>query len=83
MILVTFYCSGCNESAKGKAPLSRNFIRLWDRSNFGCWGPYKVKEIAPEGWMIGDPYTDCVYCSKCWEEIETSVPEKEMAKEPK
>ncbi len=70
-VTVNFECGGCFDKAKGIKPLRRRFESF--RGRLGGWGTYKtdtVEDVAPEGWVVYDPYTHCCYCPKCWAEIE-------------
>lgn len=34
-----------------------------------------IPDLAPEGWMVYDPYTGCTYCPTCWDSIENDLDE--------
>ncbi len=36
----------------------------------GTWEYDTPQSVAPEGWIVFDPYTGCTYCLKCCAEIE-------------
>ena len=74
MIDVTFKCGGCDESVTVRNAIRRTFQSF---SGGGCGlGTYSensVADIAPEGWVAFDPYTQVTYCPECWAEIEAGV----------
>jgi hypothetical protein len=70
---ITYSCGGC--SAKATAPeqvIRSEFVSLSGQSHgFGrqVHEPVKVASLAPEGWVVFDPYTGCTYCPACWVSI--------------
>lgn len=78
MITLIFQCGGCFEEAS--ALLGRTFISVTGRPyGFGRWQTDNVADLAPEGWVVFDPYTQATYCPECWAGIETRS-EKGMIK---
>lgn len=71
MITVTFSCGGCEARTAGTRPVRSEFISLSGQDHgLGCMHTEPVSAVAPEGWMIADPYTGCCYCPACWAAIE-------------
>lgn len=62
-------CGGCDAKADTK-PIHAEFIPLFTNSMF-CRTEYPVvtNNLAPEGWVIFDPYTLATYCPECWASI--------------
>jgi hypothetical protein len=71
-VLVTFACGGCDATTRGTAPLRKRFVGI-NGCDYGL-GTYHVDQVAPlapDGWMVFDPYTMATYCPTCWAEIES------------
>jgi len=72
-------CDGCGVKATSEKWLSRSFHGVNGKSyGFGHWKTTKPEDIAPEGWVILDPYTGCTYCPTCWAEIEREPTEADQ-----
>lgn len=70
-VTVTFSCGGCDATAQGTAPLRCRFISFSGQDHgFGQYHTDRPQDVAPEGWMPFDPYTQATYCPACWREIE-------------
>jgi len=70
MIKVIFECGGCFE--KAEATMRRKFVSLSGKGwGFGSYHTDNIDDIAPEGWVAFDPYTQCTYCPSCWKAIES------------
>ena len=73
-IKTIFECGGCFKKEEGKIPQSR-FVSLSGKSwGFGSYHQDSFSDVAPEGWIAFDPYTQCTYCPECWGEIEGTEP---------
>ncbi|MDX1406789.1 MAG: hypothetical protein R3330_01615 [Saprospiraceae bacterium] len=70
MIRVIFECSGCHEAAE---PVMLQSERVPLGGSFYTYREPSMQDIAPEGWVAFDPYTQCTYCPACWESIESPV----------
>lgn len=76
---ITYRCNGCfaEETVSGvraeRVVLTPNvFIRngvAWDRTRVER---PSIESVAPDGWMVWDPYTQMTYCPACWASIEES-----------
>jgi hypothetical protein len=70
-VIVTFRCGGCPATATApEQRISRKFVSL---SGYGI-GRYvtdrvEIDQVAPEGWMAFDPWTQITYCKNCWASI--------------
>jgi hypothetical protein len=71
-IRLTFVCDGCHKEAPGTGFIEKHFVSVSGRSyGFGSYRYVKSPaDLAPEGWMPFDPYTQCCYCPECWASIE-------------
>ena len=73
-VTYTYACGGCDEKEiNTSGRVTRTFSSFSGRSH--GFGTYSVEQpsaidLAPEGWVPFDPYTQCCYCPKCWAEIE-------------
>ena len=77
MITVTFHCSGCSATAPGKRPLERHFTSISGRAyGLGSYQDDRPADVAPDGWIAHDPYTQVTYCPDCWAEITGTLKEK-------
>ena len=73
-VTVRFECGGCFAKTEGTKWIGSEFISLTGRGyGFGHWKRDTVESVAPDGWVAFDPYTQCCYCPKCWEEIESGI----------
>lgn len=61
-------CGGCDERAT-VGPLRKRFHGT--RGDWGLGVPRvdPVEDLAPDGWVMFDPYTYCTYCPTCWASI--------------
>lgn len=76
-IKTIFECGGCLKKEDGKSPQSR-FLSLTGKGyGLGSYVEDKISDLAPEGWIAFDPYTQCTYCPECWDEIEAVEPKSE------
>ncbi len=74
MITVKFHCSGCNAVADGKEPLRNTFVSICGRAyGLGSYHEDRASEVAPDGWIAFDPYTQVTYCPDCWADIESQM----------
>ena len=63
-------CDGCHAKVTSERWLQRRFNSFSGKGyGFGVWEHDTPQDIAPEGWIISDPYTGCTYCPECWVEI--------------
>ncbi len=72
MITLTFSCGGCDKVEPGTTWLQRKRVVTME-GQAGSWGyrvEPKAEDVAPEGWISFDPYTQCTYCPECWAGIE-------------
>ena len=75
MVIITYYCDGCDAKAETQGHLKSKFQGVNGRSwGFGAWTE-ETEHNAPEGWVIFDPYTACTYCEVCWSSIELGTDE--------
>lgn len=65
-------CDGCREAVT-VGPLRRRFHGSQGDHGWGYWQTDKPESLAPEGWVMFDPYTQQSYCPACWESIERAV----------
>ena len=82
---VIFRCSGCDATARGTAPLRREFRSLSGRT-YGFGYPVaanNVEDVVPEGWVAYDPWTYCTYCPDCYAYVVGEDAEREAATEEK
>lgn len=72
-VALTYECGGCDAKATAEACLVREFTSVSGRDyGIGQWAtvwPDEI-ELAPEGWLASDPYTQRTYCPACWAKIE-------------
>jgi len=74
-VTVLFRCSGCDATAQGTKPLTREFRSLCGRDHgFGSFVTTTVDSVCPPGWWAWDPYTLATYCPACRSEIEQGAP---------
>jgi hypothetical protein len=68
-VVVHLKCGGCEAEADTK-PIRAEYVPLFTNSLF-CRTRYPVvtNDLAPEGWVIFDPYTLATYCPECWASI--------------
>ena len=71
-VQVTLSCNGCPATA---GPFKYGWVfgstvNGWTRS-----GLPSLQSVAPDGWILFDPYTRITYCPECWAIIE--APDKE------
>jgi len=63
-------CDGCHAETKSDKYLRRRFHGVSGKSHgFGTFEYDLPQNIAPDGWIVFDPYTGCTYCPTCWAEI--------------
>lgn len=75
-VSVTFECGGCFRKEPGTGFVRNNFRSFSGRSHgFGVYKEMSVTEVAPDGWVVFDPYTQCTYCPDCWASIERGTDE--------
>ncbi len=64
---VSFRCDGCDKQSTSSdleialRPNQKTHTIEFDPSH-----------LAPDGWVICDPYTGLCYCKHCWYDIESS-----------
>jgi len=59
-VTVHLACSGCDATANSlRLPNGSRRARVTEA----------LQAIAPEGWVVFDPFTAVTYCPKCWAEI--------------
>lgn len=76
-IELTFKCSGCSKTTRGTGPVRRVFHGVNGRDyGFGTWKIEPISNLAPQGWVPFDPYTNVTYCPECWDEIEPAPSEE-------
>ena len=68
-ITLNFQCDGCHDKKDGKSFIKKATEQIGN-SNFVRKLPWDIQAQSPNGWIASDPYTDCCYCPKCWDEIE-------------
>ena len=74
MIDLTFRCCACDASVTVHNAIGRKFRSVNGRGyGFGTYHTTEIEDIAPEGWVPFDPYTQVTYCPDCWAEIEQEV----------
>ena len=74
MIDLTFRCGGCDASVTVHNAIRREFHSFSGRGyGFGTYHDTKIEDVAPEGWVAFDPYTQATYCPDCWAGIEREV----------
>lgn len=76
IVTVHLACSGCEATAEGTGPLRKRFHG--SHGDWG-WGSYRVEDVealAPEGWVMFDPYSATTYCPECWSSITADSPEQ-------
>lgn len=63
-------CGGCDASVLTQGHLSKQFHSLDGSGHgFGRWILENPEDLAPEGWIMFDPYTQQTYCPECWGSI--------------
>lgn len=63
-------CDGCHTETRSEKWLERRFVSVSGRSyGFGQWEHDAPQDLAPDGWIVSDPYTGCTYCPECWADI--------------
>lgn len=63
-------CDGCHAETVSEKWLGRHFNSVNGKGyGFGAWEYDRPEDIAPEGWVVRDPFTGCTYCPECWVEI--------------
>jgi hypothetical protein len=75
-VKVTFDCDGCFAMAGGTASLRWGFRSLSGR-DYGVGAVVAtrtVEDVAPEGWVVHDPFTFACYCPTCWADIMADRP---------
>jgi len=73
MITVHFSCGGCDAKTEGTRRLTRRFVSINGKGyGFGHYEYDQPQDVAPEGWVVFDPYTGCCYCPTCWKDIEAN-----------
>lgn len=50
-------CGGCDAQAHSEP------IRVFHGN------PVNLEAVAPDGWIVSDPWTRCTYCPACWQGI--------------
>jgi hypothetical protein len=75
---LTYRCNGCDAEATVRAVRAQRHVLAervfvvdgvaWDRTTVKT---PTIESVAPEGWMVFDPYTQMTYCANCWESIES------------
>ncbi len=69
---LTLSCGGCSREATVLLPrVSKRF-----HGSHGDWGigraivePVDFEALAPDGWVMFDPWTYVTYCPDCWKSI--------------
>lgn len=71
-VRVLFECDNCEKKEFGTHPLRREFRSITGKTyGLGSFVPVNtVLEVAPTGWVPYDPYTQCTYCSACYQLIQ-------------
>jgi hypothetical protein len=62
-------CGGCDATAE-VGPLRRRYVSVFG-GNLCRVTTDDPEALAPDGWVMWDPYTHCTYCPECWASIET------------
>lgn len=76
MITLMFKCGGCPKEEPGTHWLTNSFTPFIPGGSFGTRHMTTAQDVAPEGWIAFDPYTQATYCPECWAGIESDdVPE--------
>lgn len=64
-------CGGCDATADATGPLRKRFVSFSGQDH--GFGTIQLdgdpEDLAPEGWVMFDPYTFCTYCPDCWASI--------------
>lgn len=70
-VRVTFHCGGCDAVVQGRTSLGKRWIEVRRLGNLskGYSRIDSVEDLAPEGWVVFDPYTFATYCPACWASI--------------
>jgi hypothetical protein len=70
-VTVHYACDGCSATAEGTERLRAEFRSVSGRSyGFGSVQPVNSPQsVAPEGWVVFDPWTFATYCPTCWKSI--------------
>jgi len=71
-VTLTLLCGGCDAVTVATGPLRKRFHGTHGDYGFGAVAVDDPEALAPEGWVMFDPYTYCTYCPKCWAEIESA-----------
>ena len=68
---IIFPCSGCDAKSEGTGTIRGRFVSITGRDyGFGSMQQDKsIESVAPESWVVFDPYTGCTYCPSCWQSI--------------
>ncbi len=71
-VTIHLSCCGCDATAEGTAPIRRQWVSISGGNLHKVQQvPPTITDLAPEGWVMFDPYTLVTYCPKCWAEIES------------
>lgn len=62
-------CGGCDATAEGTALLRKLFYGTRGDHGIGSYHIGNPEALAPDGWVMFDPYTQATYCPDCWEVI--------------
>lgn len=68
-IKFTITCDGCSEQASSTGLFRRRFHGSNGDWGFGSARWPDPQTLAPEGWMLSDPWTYCTYCPECWANV--------------
>jgi hypothetical protein len=73
-VMLRLTCGGCPATVE-VGPLHKRFHGTHGDWGFGTGVVDPVEDLAPEGWVMFDPYTYCTYCPACWQSIVEDAPD--------
>lgn len=83
MIEIKFTCDGCFAETKATVPHPRTEGVFRDlqpgESGFVKTTHPTIRDCAPDGWIVFDPFTRLVYCPACWSLIDQHTAEEEAS----
>ena len=74
-VMLDLQCNGC-DAATRVGPLRRRAVSVFG-GGLCVIKTDDPEDLAPEGWVMFDPWTYLVYCPTCWAVIESSDDEEE------
>ncbi len=67
-VMLDLSCNGCEATAR-VGPLRMRFHGTRGDRGFGRTSVDDPETLAPDGWVLFDPYTYMTYCGPCWTSI--------------